>query len=124
MVGLGRRQHAGRLVEDQDVGAAIERLEDLDALLQPDRQFLDDRASGSTSRPYSCSSRDQFGERALAIERFVSSASPSAPRMMFSSTVKFWTSMKCWCTMPMPSCDGVVGRVDGRPACRRRGSRR
>ena len=43
MVGLGRRQHAGRLVEDQDVGAAIERLQDLDALLQADRQFLDDR---------------------------------------------------------------------------------
>ena len=30
---LLRRQHRGRLVEDQDVGAAIERLEDLDALL-------------------------------------------------------------------------------------------
>ena len=43
MIGLGRRQHAGRLVEDQDVGAAIERLQDLDALLQADRQFLDDR---------------------------------------------------------------------------------
>ena len=42
VVGLGRRQHAGRLVEDQDLGAAIERLEDLDALLQADRQFLDD----------------------------------------------------------------------------------
>ena len=43
MVGLGRRQHAGRLVEDQDLGAAIERLEDFDALLQADRQLLDDR---------------------------------------------------------------------------------
>ena len=43
MIGLGRRQHAGRLVEDQDFGAAIERLQDLDALLQADRQFLDDR---------------------------------------------------------------------------------
>ena len=42
MVGLGGRQHAGRLVEDQDFGAAIERLEDFDALLQADRQFLDD----------------------------------------------------------------------------------
>ena len=43
MVGLGRRQHAGRLVEDQDLGAAIERLQDLDALLQADRQLLDHR---------------------------------------------------------------------------------
>ena len=42
VVGLGRRQHAGRLVEDQDLGAAIERLEDFDALLQADRQLLDD----------------------------------------------------------------------------------
>ena len=38
VVGLGRRQHAGRLVEDQDVGAAIERLQDFDALLQADRE--------------------------------------------------------------------------------------
>ena len=42
MVGLGGRQHAGRLVEDQDFGAAVERLEDFHALLEPDRQFLDD----------------------------------------------------------------------------------
>ena len=42
VVGLGRRQHAGRLVEDQDLGAAIERLENFDALLQADRQLLDD----------------------------------------------------------------------------------
>ena len=38
VVGLGRRQHAGRLVEDQDVGAAVERLQDLDPLLQADRR--------------------------------------------------------------------------------------
>ena len=31
----------GRLVEDQDVGAAIERLQDLDPLLQPDRELAD-----------------------------------------------------------------------------------
>src|SRR5690606_15782389 len=43
VVSLGRRQHAGRFVEDQDVGAAIERLEDLDALLQADREVFDDR---------------------------------------------------------------------------------
>ena len=43
VIGLGRRQHAGRLVEDQDFGAAIQRLEDFDALLQPNRKFLDHR---------------------------------------------------------------------------------
>ena len=43
MVGLLRREHAGRLVQDQDVGAAEERLEDLDPLLHADRQVCDRR---------------------------------------------------------------------------------
>ena len=43
LIGLGRREHRGRLVEHQDFGAAHERLEDLDPLLQADRQFADDR---------------------------------------------------------------------------------
>ena len=43
VVGLGGRQHARRLVEDQDVALAVERLEDLDALLEADRELADDR---------------------------------------------------------------------------------
>ncbi len=43
MVGLLRRQHGGRLVEDQDARAAVERLQDLDPLLQADRQVADER---------------------------------------------------------------------------------
>src|SRR5690606_10016492 len=43
MVGLGGREHAGRLVQYEDFRAAIERLEDLHALLQADGQFLDKR---------------------------------------------------------------------------------
>jgi hypothetical protein len=42
VIGLGRGQHAGRLVEDQDLGATVERLEDFDTLLDADGQFLDD----------------------------------------------------------------------------------
>lgn len=38
---LGRGQHAGGFVQDQDVGAAIQGLEDLDPLLVTDRQILD-----------------------------------------------------------------------------------
>ena len=38
---LLRRQHRRRLVEDQDVGAAVERLQDLDALLLADGDVLD-----------------------------------------------------------------------------------
>ena len=41
---LLRGQHGGRLVEHEDVGAAVERLQDLDALLLADRDVLDDRA--------------------------------------------------------------------------------
>ena len=41
MVGLLRGQHAGRLVEDQDPGAAKQRLQDLDALLDADGKVLD-----------------------------------------------------------------------------------
>ncbi len=107
MVGLGRRQHAGRLVEDQDVGAAIERLQDLDALLQADRQLVDDRV-GIDLQPV-------FALQPLAARRAPwrcspsSSASPSAPSMTFSSTVKGSTSMKCWWTMPMPSAMASLG---------------
>src|SRR5439155_517749 len=38
LLGLLWREHAGRLVEDQDAGAAVEDLDDLGALLQPDRK--------------------------------------------------------------------------------------
>ena len=43
LVGLGRREHGGRLVEDQDVGLPVQRLEDLDALLRADGEVLDQR---------------------------------------------------------------------------------
>ena len=38
---LLRRQHRRRLVEDQDVGLAVERLQDLDALLLADGDVVD-----------------------------------------------------------------------------------
>ena len=40
---LLRREHGGRLVEDQDVGLAVERLQDLDPLLLADRDVGDQR---------------------------------------------------------------------------------
>ncbi len=40
---LARREHRGRLVEDEDVAAAPQHLEDLDALLLADRELLDAR---------------------------------------------------------------------------------
>ena len=41
---LLRGEHGGRLVEDQDARLAVERLQDLDALLLPDRELPDPRA--------------------------------------------------------------------------------
>src|SRR5207253_9298306 len=41
---LLRSQDGGRLVEDEDARLAVERLQDLDALLFPERQLPDPRA--------------------------------------------------------------------------------
>ena len=41
LVDLARREHRGRLVEDEDVGVAEQRLQQLDALLLADREVLD-----------------------------------------------------------------------------------
>ena len=41
-VGLLRRQHGRRFVHDQQLGVLVERLEDLDLLLDADRQVADD----------------------------------------------------------------------------------
>ena len=51
LVDLLRHQHGGRLVQDQDLRAAVEHLEDLDALPVADAEVLD-QSSGSTPRPY------------------------------------------------------------------------
>ena len=42
-MGLLRRQDGGRLIEDEDLGAAVKRLQDLDSLLHADRDGLDAR---------------------------------------------------------------------------------
>jgi len=43
LFGLLRGEHRRRLIEDQDLGLAIERLEDLDSLLDSHRQVADER---------------------------------------------------------------------------------
>ena len=42
LTGLLRSEHRGRLVEDEEVGAAVERLEDLHPLLLADRDVTDE----------------------------------------------------------------------------------
>ena len=43
LVDLLRREHRRRLVEDQHLGVVAERLDDLDPLLDADRELLDQR---------------------------------------------------------------------------------
>ena len=43
---LLRREHRGRLVHDQDARLAVERLQDLDALLLADRELPDRAPAG------------------------------------------------------------------------------
>ncbi len=68
-------------------------------------------ASGSTSNPYRSDSS------VTSASAFFRSRMPpgwvfSRPSMMFSATVNTGTSMKCWCTMPMPVLDRVARRGD------------
>ena len=87
---FARRQHARRLVQDEDVGVAVEQLQDLDALLAahgqtPDRLVrVDVEPEGSTEllKPAVCVLRSR-------------PSPPPRPRMTFSTTVKGATSMKC-----------------------------
>ena len=122
MVGLLRRQHAGGLVQDQDVRAAEQRLEDLDPLLHAHRQLARPGRRGrppARSRARALRPRPGRGRR-----RRFSVTPPSAPSSRFSRTVNGSTSMKCWWTMPMPALIASCGpRIARRPG-RRPGSRR
>ena len=51
LVDLLRHEHGGGLVEDEDPGAAVEDLEDLDPLPLADPEVLDQARPGSTSSP-------------------------------------------------------------------------
>ena len=99
-VDLLRREHARRLVEDDEAGAGHEHLEDLDPLALTDRQVAaparSGRPRGRTVRlpPRSGPSRRGRSKRMP----FTSSASA-----MFSATVKAGTSRRSWNTMPMPA---------------------
>ena len=122
MVGLLRREHAGGLVQDQDVGAAEQRLEDLDPLLHAHRQA---RRPARRDRPRGRSrARAPRPRRGRARRRRPRVKPPSAPSSRFSRTVNGSTSMKCWWTMPMPALIASCGPADRRSAGRRPGSRR
>ena len=100
LVDLLRHEHRRRLVEDQDAGAAVEHLEDLDPLPVADAEVVDERVGvdvEAVRRPSS-----------LMLARAPRDVEPSrpwsgsSPSTTFSSTVRLSASMKCWCTMPTP----------------------
>ena len=62
------------------------------------------------SKPYSSAICATF-LRAFAMSSVPAGPHTSSPSTMFSVTVKFSTSMKCWWTMPMPCLMAVVGSV-------------
>ena len=50
----------------------------------------------------------------ISIALFISNVKPlvgSIPNMTFSATVKEGTSIKCWCTIPIPASIAFVGEV-------------
>ncbi len=59
-------------------------------------------ASGSTSKPY-CAEISRIRRRVASRSSTPRARVCSSPRATFSATVKTGTSMKCWCTMPMPA---------------------
>ena len=120
LVDLLRHQHRGRLVEDEDAGAAVEDLEDLDPLPVADAEVLDQPVGLDAQAVGVGDLLDPAAGRHAG--RAVRAAVGSAPRMMFSSTVKLSASMKCWCTMPMPAAIASLGERNDDLACRRRGS--
>ncbi len=63
LVGLGRGQHGGRLVENEDFRAAHQRLQNFDALLQADRKFADDRVGIDLERVLPCKMRELRADR-------------------------------------------------------------
>ncbi len=97
---------------------AIERLEDLDALLPADRQRADlgvgiDLEAELLAELRGCASCASRRSRKIGF------AIGSSPRRMFSATVRTGTSMKCWWTMLMPRSMASDGLGDRRPARRR-----
>ena len=107
---LLRREHGGRLVEDQDVRLAVERLQDLDALLLADGDVLDARvrvdveAEASRRAPRTRSCGGAVVEQDAAPRRLDARGRCSRPPSCTGM------SMKCWCTMPMPCPDRVLRR--------------
>ena len=111
LLGLLRRQHGGRLVQDEDPRLAVERLEDLDALLPADRERAHlgvrvDVEAEALAQLARCAGAPRAGRGRGGC------AIVSSPSRMLSATLRTGTSMKCWWTMLMPRAMASVGPGD------------
>ena len=68
-------------------------------------------ASGSTCSPY-CPDSSRTSRRIRRRSSRPSGRVSSMPSVTFSATVNTGTSMKCWCTMPMPAWMASAGEVN------------
>ena len=108
-VDLLGHQDRGGLVEDDDLGAAVEHLEDLDPLPLADAERLDELVGVEAEAVAASEISWISAARASA----PMPCSFSAPSTTFSRTVRLSASRKCWKTMPMPVRDGVGRRGEG-----------
>ena len=117
-----RREHRGRLVENQQLRVAIERLQQLDALLLADRERLDDgvrdrRPARTRRRARGCAPRPPADRAPAAMPG-------SAPSTMFSATVIVLDQHEVLMHHADAERDRVVRAADLRGPGRRSGSRR
>ena len=101
LVGFLGSQDGGGLVEDQDVRAPEERLQDLDALLLPNGDPLDLHVGVDGEVERGGEVADSSNRRVVVDED--AGLRGSSARTMFSATVITGISMKCWCTIPTPN---------------------
>ncbi len=123
LVRLLRRQHGRRLVEDEDVGAAVERLQDLDALLLADARSTRSSRRAARRGRSACEMSRTRSRRVVACSMNGPASSARSPRTMFSATVITGMSMKCWCTMPIPRSIASLRRADPHRLAAHAGSR-
>ena len=99
---LLRRQHRGRLVEDEDLRAAGRAPSGSRRAAAGRPMMSSTRASGSTAKLNVSASSCTRSSRGVRSRAATPRRVGSVPSTMFSATVITGMSMKCWCTMPIP----------------------
>ena len=124
VVGLGGGQHAGGFVENENVGAAIERLRISTRLLHADAEVLDQRVGIDGELVFAGQSLELAagageGRGGGGGGREEATPNPLAPSTTFSSTVKLLHQLenagRPW---PMPAAIGGLAVGDLGSRCR------